>query len=171
YQDPGGPLAVDGDGQLFDEDIHALSPETAYHWRARLQSESPYFPNSIWLTPAPGLAGFLAFRSDDGLTTDVPAVASTSSVGLRFESLHPNPGRHGTEVRFSLERAHDVRVDVIDVTGRRVSTLADARFASGRHELAWNGTDERGRTVAAGVYWVRVSGGGVAEARSVTLLR
>ncbi len=170
YQEPTGALAVESEGMLFEEDIFGLAPETGHHWRARLHSRSPYFPNSLWLTPAPGIPSFKSFRTRGG-PTGAPEIAAAPSVGLRLDSVHPNPSRSATSVAFSLDRKHRVTVDVIDVTGRRVATVADRPFESGRHEVQWDGRNRDGAGVAAGVYYVRIAAGDVAEARSVTMLR
>ena len=51
-----------------------------------------------------------------------------------------------------------------DVAGRRVSTLFEGVQPAGRRVVEWNGTDARGRRVAAGTYVVRLQ----AEGRSLT---
>jgi flagellar hook assembly protein FlgD len=50
-----------------------------------------------------------------------------------------------------------VQVAVYDVAGRKVRTLADRVFSPGEHTLTWDGTDDDGRGVARGVYFVRSS--------------
>ncbi len=45
-------------------------------------------------------------------------------------------------------------VTVFDVTGRRVTSLADRQFEAGRYQLMWDGED-RGRMVAPGIYFVK----------------
>jgi flagellar hook assembly protein FlgD len=117
------------------------------------------------------VGNFPTFRTNDGVGVGVPEIAAGPSIGLRFDSLHPNPTRRRSTVQFSLERAHAVRVDVVDVTGRRVSTLADDVRPAGRHEVDWDGTDSDGQRVASGVYYVRVSAGALAEAKAVTIVR
>jgi hypothetical protein len=172
YQDPGGALPVESDGILIDESISALSPDESYMWRARVTTPSPYFPGSIWLTPAPGIPGHKSFRADDGTSTAIPEIAAAGrSVGLRLESVGPNPTRARTSLRFSVERREHVRAEVVDVTGRRVAVLADGIFEGGSHAVTWAGVDSDGRRAASGVYYLRVAAGDVAEARAVTLLR
>ena len=61
-----------------------------------------------------------------------------------------------TQVLWVMPRAGRVALQVFDVRGRMIRTLADGRFPSGRHSLAWDGVDGAGRPVASGVYWVRL---------------
>jgi hypothetical protein len=76
---------------------------------------------------------------------------------FRLSQNFPNPVTHqGTRIRFATgERTH-VRLTIFDVQGRRVRALLDEEMPAGEHELAWDGADERGRAVAAGVYFYRM---------------
>jgi flagellar hook assembly protein FlgD len=61
-----------------------------------------------------------------------------------------------TAVAYDLPRAGDVRIDVFDVRGRHVRTLVATSVPAGRYRVAWDGTDSRGRRVAAGAYLCRM---------------
>jgi hypothetical protein len=43
------------------------------------------------------------------------------------------------------------------VTGRKVATLANEPLPPGSYELEWNGRADSGGTVAAGVYFLRLT--------------
>jgi flagellar hook assembly protein FlgD len=49
------------------------------------------------------------------------------------------------------------RVDVFDVQGRRLVTLADRSFAAGTNVLVWDGRDASGARAPRGLYFVRMS--------------
>ncbi len=53
-----------------------------------------------------------------------------------------------------MPKAANVRVDIYDVRGARVRTLAAGDFPAGRHQLVWDGRDGAGRTRPGGVYFV-----------------
>jgi hypothetical protein len=75
----------------------------------------------------------------------------------RLHAPYPNPpGADGTVVRFDLVQGADVRIEVFDVAGRRVASLAQGPFAAGVHRAPWDGRDEQGRRLGAGVYFVRM---------------
>ena len=78
---------------------------------------------------------------------------------VTFAGGLPNPFSAGgtTSLRFSLREAADVRLEVFDASGRRVAVLVDKRLPSGPAVAAWDGADERGRQVAPGVYFYRLS--------------
>ena len=99
-------------------------------------------------------------RLDDA---SVPSAASRVSL-----ANHPNPFNPTTRVSFELPRAGWVRMELFNTAGERVRVLVDGEMAAGRNEVSWNGTDDDGRAVASGVYFVRlVSEVGTARHRLV----
>ena len=72
-------------------------------------------------------------------------------------TVAPNPFNPRTVVSFELSEAGEVAVAVHDVQGRLVRRLAAGAYGAGRHELVWDGRDDRGRAAGAGVYLVRLS--------------
>jgi streptogramin lyase len=81
--------------------------------------------------------------------------------GARLLPTVPNPLRGRGRIVFDLERRGTVSVRLCDVSGRvvrRAPGMAD--LPSGRHEWDWDGTDDRGRVVPAGVYFVVLEAGG-----------
>ena len=83
--------------------------------------------------------------------TDEPAPVAYT---LALAPPMPNPARGTTRFSFDLPRAMSARLEVLDVQGRLVATLAEGELGAGRHERAWDGTTARGR--AAGLYFVRL---------------
>jgi hypothetical protein len=78
---------------------------------------------------------------------------------LDFLALRsPNPMTHGeARIAFTLTRSEVGTVDVLDVTGRLVKTVADGYFVAGReHIVPWNGTDYMGARVPTGIYLYRL---------------
>jgi hypothetical protein len=67
----------------------------------------------------------------------------------------PQPARGEQELALSLPSPTRLRVMVYDVTGRAVRTLADEPVPAGVHHLSWDGRNNAGRQVPAGVYFIR----------------
>jgi hypothetical protein len=89
----------------------------------------------------------------------------------RLIGAYPNPFNPRTEVRFELAEATRVRVDVHDIRGRLIRTLVDETRSSGPHAVVWNGTDNRGVSVASGTYFLRFAADDRVETRKVALLK
>jgi hypothetical protein len=65
--------------------------------------------------------------------------------------------RGEAKVFLGIAQTGRVQVHVYDVAGRKVRMLADRVFPAGEQTLVWDGTDDGGRKVARGVYFVRSS--------------
>jgi len=50
-----------------------------------------------------------------------------------------------------------VRLELFDIAGRRVRTLAGGAMAPGPHSALWDGRDQHGQRVGAGVYFLRLT--------------
>ncbi len=83
----------------------------------------------------------------------------------------PNPFTISTVVRVALPGSQQASVRIFDVAGRAVRTLADGRFDEGDHSLVWDGTDDAGRPLAAGVYFCRMSSESGSVQSRIVLLR
>ena len=82
----------------------------------------------------------------------------------------PDPVRGAARFEFSLPVAGEVRLELFDLQGRHVRTLAAAAFPAGRHARTWDARDEAGRPTPAGVYLARLVGAaGTATRRFVVL--
>jgi hypothetical protein len=62
-------------------------------------------------------------------------------------------------------------VTVYDVTGRRVRRLVAGQVPSGYHRAVWTASDEGGRRVTAGVYFVRLDARDFRKTAKLVLLR
>ncbi|MEZ5066171.1 MAG: FG-GAP-like repeat-containing protein [bacterium] len=96
-----------------------------------------------------------------------PAVMGTPT-RLR---LAPNPFRETTRIEWASTRRQEVSLEIFDVTGRRLRTLAREVRGIGTHSLMWDGRDGRGRSVAPGVYLVRLRADGREETERLVRLR
>jgi len=68
----------------------------------------------------------------------------------------PSPFGGSTEIEFGLPRPERISLKVYAVDGRLVATLAEGAWPVGYHKVAWDGADERGSTVSAGMYFYRL---------------
>jgi endonuclease/exonuclease/phosphatase family metal-dependent hydrolase len=69
----------------------------------------------------------------------------------------PNPLARTSTLRFDLAEAGHARLEIFDLTGRRVRTVADRVFAAGGHSFTWDGRLDDGAFADAGLYFVRLS--------------
>lgn len=107
-----------------------------------------------------------------GTSTDAvgdPPVAAHHPFALA--GAIPNPARASTSLRFSLPHAARATLELFDSQGRRVRTLADGEHAAGEHTIGWNGLDQHGHAVRAGVYFARLTSEGASRRVRLVLTR
>jgi hypothetical protein len=80
----------------------------------------------------------------------------------------PNPAVSGATVRFTMGAPGRARVDVYDVAGRLVTTLAEGDMSAGTNEVAWDLSDG---DVSSGIYFYRVEAHGQAVEGRLVVLR
>jgi hypothetical protein len=84
----------------------------------------------------------------------------------------PNPFNSTTSISVKLPHDSKIRLDVYDVLGRRVATLADGDYAGGTHTFLWEGLDDRGLPVSSGIYLYRlVEGDRMVQARKMIIAK
>jgi len=93
-----------------------------------------------------------------------------SLAGEALAAPWPNPARGETRFAFTLSSASTVRLEVIDLAGRRVATLLSGALPAGQHEARWNGGGVRG-AAPAGVYFARLEAGSLALTRRFVRVR
>jgi hypothetical protein len=101
-----------------------------------------------------------------GRTAALPAVPTTTMLSRAM----PTPFRSATRFEFGLARAGSVSLAVYGVDGRRIRTLAAGERAAGVYHVTWDGHDDDGRAVAAGLYFVRFTTPDVQTTRTVVML-
>lgn len=83
----------------------------------------------------------------------------------------PNPFNPKTTIAFSLPEPNDVRLEIYDVAGRRVTTLVNERLLAGEHRVEWNGVASTGDRVASGVYFYKLTAGEDNVSKKMVLLK
>ena len=90
---------------------------------------------------------------------------------LDVSTPYPTPFGRETILRYSLGGAARVSVDVFDIRGRRVRTLAAGTYGPGSHVVTWDGCDDGGTGVASGLYFIRCATADESQVRRAVLLR
>lgn len=109
----------------------------------------------------------LAVLKEEALvgTPDAPTGRPT------IEGNTPNPFNPSTRITYRVAEDMDVRLEVLDIRGRRVRELVDGYREAGQHSVVWDGRDDSGMVVASGSYLIRLSWSGGSEGHHVTLLK
>ncbi|HKQ56410.1 MAG TPA: kelch repeat-containing protein [Candidatus Eisenbacteria bacterium] len=114
-----------------------------------------------------------------GIYNDVWSLRWNLSVSVPGDVFHqyylgpprPNPSRNETNITFDLGVQARVHLDVFDVNGRQIKRIADSWYPVGHQVARWEGDDDRGHMLGAGVYFIRMEVGRFQATRRVVRIR
>lgn len=89
-----------------------------------------------------------------GVVVSVEESAAANEIPRSFalQQNYPNPFNPETVIEYRLPRASEVEISIFNLQGQKMATLARGRQTAGAHKIVWNGLNEFGQRVAAGVY-------------------
>jgi len=95
------------------------------------------------------------------------------AVASMLEQNFPNPFNPTTTIRYRVTTSGHVMLAIYNVAGQRVRTLVDdsIRASTATHEAVWDGLDNRGASVASGIYLYRLTAPGFSQSRKLVLLK
>ncbi len=85
---------------------------------------------------------------------DEPMLASKKITDY-FIHNYPNPFNPSTTISFGLVENANVKLDIYDITGRKIASLLDGESSAGLHSVIWNGQDKTRSYVSSGLYFYR----------------
>ena len=168
-------LVTPGGAPLETLHTWSNSDQTSSWWPFTLEATGDYAGQTVRLVFVSTTDGSLNTNFFlDTCTLDASStvdVASPSAPALRLSAAAPNPTRGITRLRLELPARTAVRASIHDLAGRLVRELLDGEYGPGAHELAWDGTADRGGAVAPGVYVCTVEVDGRKLSRRIGLIR
>ena len=84
---------------------------------------------------------------------------------------YPNPFNPVTTILYDLTETGHTRLIIYDLLGREVHVLIDKIMAPGYYSTQWNGRNQPGQTVGAGVYFYQIQSNGFIQTRKMLLLK
>lgn len=91
--------------------------------------------------------------------------------GTRLEQNYPNPFNGATQIRYQVDRAAAVDLEIRNLEGQALRHLQRGVQEAGIYQVTWDGRDAQGRTVASGVYFCRLRAGDQVQVRRMLYLR
>jgi hypothetical protein len=151
YDDGGDwPSSPDGDGptlELINPSLDNAQPES---WAASAGYGSPGSLNSSYMS-----------NEDEVL----------SATEFILHNNYPNPFNPTTTISFILPNESFVSIFIIDMLGRMVKVLANGERMNGYQKVIWDGTNDKGLVVAAGVYLYKIQAGEFVQTKKMVLLK
>jgi len=72
---------------------------------------------------------------------------------ISIRAVYPNPFDNRTNININLQHDQHVKIDILDVRGNLITSLANRQFKQGEHHLQWDGSK-----CSAGIYYVIIRG-------------
>ena len=104
-------------------------------------------------------------------------LASTSSNDISIPTKYslgnnyPNPFNPITRISYGLPKVSNVNITVHDINGRVVNLLIDSDQPAGEGSIIWNGKNDAGMSVAAGLYFYKMQAGTFHQTNKMILLK
>jgi hypothetical protein len=83
---------------------------------------------------------------------------------------YPNPFRISnlernvsTTIELELAQSGQVKLEIFNAKGQKVTTLLDAFLSTGKYEAIWNGRDSKNQRIASGIYFCKMERNGEVE--------
>ena len=84
---------------------------------------------------------------------------------------YPNPFNPSTTISYDLPEQAQVTLGIYDLLGKQIKTLVNQSQDAGNKKALWDGTDNLGRSVSAGVYLYQIQAGEFTQTRKMLLLK
>ncbi|NQV14562.1 T9SS type A sorting domain-containing protein [bacterium] len=133
--------------QKMGDYFHSVSDSFGMHlaWAATFNGEQDVYYSYITVNPEVGIS-------------DQPA-GMAMSTEFSLEQNYPNPFNPSTRIQYNLPKAAQVSLIIYDIHGRSVAKLLETYQHQGAYERHWNGADDSGNQVGAGVYFASLQTG------------
>jgi Tol biopolymer transport system component len=105
---------------------------------------------------------FIAYSSfTDPSVTSLSKANGTKSISIEkpaapasfsLEQNYPNPFRDETKISFRIAEPTHVILNIYNMAGQIIQTIANADYAAGDYTIPWNGKDKNGKMLAGGMY-------------------
>jgi len=84
---------------------------------------------------------------------------------------YPNPFNPLTTIDIYTDEKSQLVVSVFDVSGRLINSLINKVLDTGSYSVQWNGQNNRGKIMPAGVYFIQVESGSNIVTQKIILLK
>jgi hypothetical protein len=172
-------LDADGDAELVNfvgdfstevtlQFVDSRTGDVEYTYTVTVPGGEPmYFPHyayfdanpsdpylEVFVSLASGTAAFVLSGAPGTLSAPESVEGPVGSA-----RIVPNPVATSATIEFVTAQTSLVKIEIFDVSGRRVATPVDKVLSPGTHAVIWDGRDTGGRRAASGTYLYRLQVG------------
>ena len=104
-------------------------------------------------------------------TNSILSIDETAPQQFALYDNYPNPFNPSTRLSYDIAEQVRVNITIFDAVGREVIKLFDGIQNPGFQNVVWNGKDQFGQNVPAGIYMYRMNAGGFISTKKMVLLK
>ncbi|MDP8233076.1 MAG: choice-of-anchor J domain-containing protein [Candidatus Zophobacter franzmannii] len=150
--------------------------EIPLEWTSFTYSLNQYQGQAIRIGINHNSTGTMMLMLDDFSFSNIGGVVGVDEYTLPNQSMalignYPNPFNPETTIKFSIDTPTDVKIDIFNIKGQQVKTIANSLFNAGSHSVLWNGMDSNGSIVPSGVYFYRMQSGMNSQVKKMILMK
>ena len=93
------------------------------------------------------------------------------SKNYMLHNNYPNPFNPTTAIQYDLPLDSQVKLEIYDVSGRKVRTLVDGPQMAGSKSVQWDARDVHGRAISAGLYLYTLNTGKYTKTNKMVFLK
>lgn len=163
YRDPIGGANKTKATTNFDRALHDFDRRSWEYYADTLDAKYPT-SSAAYTGSTKGLPvgdlNWWGFTSID--SKDQKVVAKN----FQLSQNYPNPFNPSTTINFVIGKTNNVKLEIFNVVGQRVTTLVNGKMTAGDHSIVWNA-----QNVASGVYFYKLSVDQASQSRKMILMR
>ena len=170
-------------GSVYFDDVNWYSPQTTTglfvpYEDVAMDAFEAGVTDISWEWDVWAFDGFELTPSSSGprmLHVNVSNLLGIDNVTLPKEfALHnnyPNPFNPVTNITYDIPEATDVTLEIYNVMGQRVRTLAQGNHEPGRYQIVWSATNDIGQALSSGMYIYRIQAGDFVSVKKLVLMK
>jgi hypothetical protein len=156
-------VSIAGPGQLYR--LHFRASDTVQETAVRFLAVQ-FYEDGLYMPLAYSVGASVGI----GTPPTVGVEPSPAPRALRLRAA-PNPAPGGTVLTIEADRAGAQRLRIVNLAGRVVRRFETAQGVPGLRTIAWDGRDETGRRLPAGVYFATLEIAGRATSSRIVVIR
>ncbi|MEX0720334.1 MAG: T9SS type A sorting domain-containing protein [Balneolaceae bacterium] len=147
---------------VFDTTFAA--PDTSYIFEKELEADTKYY----WTVKAVNDGGSSDWSEVFSFTTEMSTSIEDESMPVEFtlQQNYPNPFNPTTNIRYGIPEASDVKLEVFNTLGQKVSTLVNERKSAGWHTSTFDAS-----RLASGMYIYRITAKDFVSTKKLMLIK
>ena len=149
-----------------DSSYTKIQAEAAYNWDMVTEDRSLGIHNPAYVY---SLLAVTLQKLDP--TTDIKLIDNNIPQTYALEQNFPNPFNPTTNIKYSIPKEGNVKIQVFDITGKLVTTLVDQSMSSGSYTVTWNGRNSSGQSVVSGIYLYRIQSNDFVAVKKMVMLK